>query len=91
MILVIEFRALTAGDADPRSRRRCRSAARLLLLLLTGTELNVSSAMGLILLVGLVVKNGIMMLDYAQQLHAEGRAVRRRGRARRRASACGRS
>ena len=28
--------------------------------------------MGLILLVGLVVKNGIVMLDYAHRLHAEG-------------------
>ena len=30
-----------------------------------GIALNVSSAMGLILLVGLVVKNGIVLLDYA--------------------------
>ena len=44
----------------------------LLLLLLTGTDLNVSSAMGLILLVGLVVKNGIMLLDFSEQLHEQG-------------------
>ena len=31
-----------------------------------------SSAMGLILLVGLVVKNGIMLLDFSEKLHAEG-------------------
>src|SRR6202007_449930 len=42
------------------------------LLWLTHTELNVSSAMGLILLVGLVVKNGIVMLDYAHRLCARG-------------------
>jgi multidrug efflux pump subunit AcrB len=42
------------------------------LLLLTGTDLNVSSAMGLILLVGLVVKNGIVLIDYAHRLEAEG-------------------
>src|SRR4029079_11297583 len=42
------------------------------LLLLTRTVLNVASAMGLILLVGLVVKNGIVLLDYAHRLHAEG-------------------
>jgi multidrug efflux pump subunit AcrB len=35
------------------------------MLLITGTELNVSSAMGFILLIGLVVKNGIVMIDYA--------------------------
>src|SRR5262249_2609291 len=40
-----------------------------LLLRACGTELNVSSAMGLILLVGLVVKNGIVFLDYAHRLH----------------------
>ncbi len=44
------------------------------LLLITGTDLNVSSAMGLILLVGLVVKNGIVLIDYAHRLHAEGRS-----------------
>ena len=34
------------------------------LLLITGTPLNVSSFMGLILLVGLIVKNGIILLDF---------------------------
>ncbi len=38
----------------------------LLLLLLTGTPLNVSSFMGLILLVGLIVKNGIILLDFTR-------------------------
>jgi CzcA family heavy metal efflux pump len=44
----------------------------LLLLWVTGTDLNVSSAMGLILLVGLVVKNGIMLLDFSERLHGAG-------------------
>src|SRR5207253_7013447 len=35
----------------------------LALLLVTGTALNVSSFMGLILLIGLIVKNGIILLD----------------------------
>ena len=47
-----------------------------LLLLATGTELNVSSAMGLILLVGLVVKNGIVLLDYAERLRGGGMPLR---------------
>jgi multidrug efflux pump subunit AcrB len=38
----------------------------LVLLLLTGTALNVSSFMGLILLVGLIVKNGIILLDFTR-------------------------
>jgi multidrug efflux pump subunit AcrB len=36
----------------------------MLLLWITGTPLNVSSFMGLILLVGLIVKNGIILLDF---------------------------
>src|SRR6202035_5920535 len=46
------------------------------LLWATGTELNVSSAMGLILLIGLVVKNGIVMLDYAHRLQDGGMEMR---------------
>jgi multidrug efflux pump subunit AcrB len=38
----------------------------LVLLLATGTALNVSSLMGLILLVGLIVKNGIILLDFTR-------------------------
>jgi len=45
----------------------------LLLLLVTGTALNVSSFMGLILLVGLIVKNGIILLDFTRlRMRAEG-------------------
>src|SRR5207245_11777609 len=36
------------------------------LLLVTRTALNVSSFMGLILLVGLIVKNGIILLDFTR-------------------------
>jgi CzcA family heavy metal efflux pump len=36
------------------------------LLLVTGTPLNVSSLMGLVLLVGLIVKNGIILLDFTR-------------------------
>jgi multidrug efflux pump subunit AcrB len=42
-------------------------------LWITGVPFNVSSFMGLILLVGLVVKNGIIMLDAAIRLRREGR------------------
>jgi len=43
----------------------------LLMLLLVGKELNVFSFVGIILLVGLVKKNGIMMVDFALQLQRE--------------------
>jgi CzcA family heavy metal efflux pump len=43
------------------------------LLFVTGTPLNVSSFMGLILLVGLIVKNGIILLDFTRRrMLAEG-------------------
>jgi HAE1 family hydrophobic/amphiphilic exporter-1 len=43
----------------------------LLMLLIFGMELNVFSFVGIILLVGLVKKNGIMMVDFALQLQRE--------------------
>jgi CzcA family heavy metal efflux pump len=70
-ILVIQFRAwlpaLLILLAAPLSL-----GGALVLLWVTGTDLNISSAMGLILLVGLVVKNGIMLLDFSEKLHADG-------------------
>jgi multidrug efflux pump subunit AcrB len=70
-ILVIQFRAWTPAVlillAAPLSL-----GGAFLLLWVTGTDLNVSSAMGLILLIGLVVKNGIMLLDFSERLHQQG-------------------
>jgi multidrug efflux pump subunit AcrB len=71
IILVVQFRRFLPSIlillAAPLSL-----AGAFALLLITGTDLNVSSAMGLILLVGLVVKNGIVLLDYAHRLRDEG-------------------
>ena len=47
----------------------------LLVLAITGIPLDVSSMTGLILLVGLVVKNGILLLENAQHHVAEGLAL----------------
>jgi multidrug efflux pump subunit AcrB len=44
-------------------------------LWLTKTTLNVSSFMGIILLVGLVVKNGIILIDFTNRLIAGGLAT----------------
>jgi multidrug efflux pump len=43
-----------------------------LALLLTGTELSVVSIIGIILLIGIVKKNGIMMVDFALEAEREG-------------------
>ena len=45
-------------------------------LWITNTPLNVSSYMGAILLIGLDVKNGILLVEYIQQLRSEGMALR---------------
>jgi len=48
----------------------------LLLLALTGSSLSIVSGIGFILLIGIVVRNAILLLDYTLQLRAQG--VRRR-------------
>ncbi|MFL5330997.1 MAG: efflux RND transporter permease subunit [Gemmataceae bacterium] len=45
-------------------------------LWLTNTPLNVSSYMGAVLLIGLDMKNGILLVEYIQQLRGEGMALR---------------
>jgi CzcA family heavy metal efflux pump len=64
-VMVVQFRSflepLVITLAAPLS-----FVGALVLLLATGTPLNVSSLMGLVLLVGLVVKNGIILLDFTQ-------------------------
>ena len=69
-VLVIQFRALRPAlmilSAAPLSL-----VGVLAMLKLTGTPLNVSSFMGIILMVGLVVKNGIILFEYVQKLHQE--------------------
>lgn len=62
-VMVIQFRSfvepLIITLAAPLS-----FVGAVTLLLVTGVPLNVSSLMGLVLLVGLVVKNGIILLDF---------------------------
>jgi multidrug efflux pump subunit AcrB len=74
VILVIQFRAFTQAALILAAAPLSLGGA-FALLLVTDTELNVSSAMGLILLVGLVVKNGIVLLDFAERRRAEGLPV----------------
>jgi len=48
-----------------------------LILLLTGTNLNVMSMIGAIMLIGIVVKNGIVLIDYITLNRERGMSVRR--------------
>jgi CzcA family heavy metal efflux pump len=45
-------------------------------LLITGTNFNVASFMGLIMVIGIVAKNGILLLDADEQLRAAGMDAR---------------
>ena len=85
-VMVVQFRSfiepLVVLLAAPLS-----FVGALVLLLVTGTVLNVSSFMGLILLVGLIVKNGIILLDFTHHRMREGgltleAALREAGRVR---------
>jgi multidrug efflux pump subunit AcrB len=86
IVLVVQFRSyakpLIILFAAPVSL-----VGALLALWLTRTPLNISSFMGLIMLIGLVVKNGIFLLDYTDKLRAErdmplAAALREAGRVR---------
>jgi CzcA family heavy metal efflux pump len=50
-------------------------ASAMFALWITGTPLNVSSFMGAILLIGLDVKNGIILIEYIGQLRKEGQTL----------------
>jgi hydrophobic/amphiphilic exporter-1 (mainly G- bacteria), HAE1 family len=50
-------------------------AGVLLALLATGTTLNVMSLMGLVMMVGIVVSNGILIVEFARHLHDEGKPL----------------
>ena len=45
-------------------------------MVLTGVSLNVYSQIGLVLLVGIIAKNGILVVEFANQLRDHGAAVR---------------
>jgi HAE1 family hydrophobic/amphiphilic exporter-1 len=46
-----------------------------LALLLTGTDLSIMALIGVVMLVGIVVNNGIILIDYINQLRAEGKEL----------------
>src|SRR5205814_3029147 len=74
LILILQLRslrfALVVLVGAPLS-----TVGGLLVLAVTGIPLDVSSLTGLILLVGLVVKNGILLLEHAQREVAGGLAI----------------
>ena len=71
LVLLFEFRSYTAPIAILSSAVLSTSGV-FLALLITRTEFNVSSFMGLIMVIGIVAKNGILLLDANQKYRAAG-------------------
>jgi CzcA family heavy metal efflux pump len=75
IILVFEFRSFSHPIAILLATILCGFGA-LLALALTHTTLNISSFMGAIMVVGIVHKNGILMLDSEKEFTARGLPLR---------------
>jgi len=71
MVLLFEFGGFAAPIAV-LSSALLSTCGVFLALLITGTTFNLSSFMGLIMVVGIVAKNGILLLDADQKFRAEG-------------------
>jgi CzcA family heavy metal efflux pump len=71
IVLLFEFGGFAAPLAIVSAALLSTSGV-VLALLLTGTTFNISSFMGLIMVIGIVAKNGILLLDADQRLRAEG-------------------
>src|SRR5437016_1234541 len=71
LVLLFEFRSFSAPIAILSSAVLSTSGV-FFALLITRTEFNVSSFMGLIMVVGIVAKNGILLLDANQKYRAAG-------------------
>ena len=74
-VLLAEFRNFPAPIAILTSSVLSISGV-ILALLVTGTTFNVASFMGLIMVIGIVAKNGILLLDADERFRAEGFSAR---------------
>jgi len=71
LVLLFEFRSFTAPVAILSSALLSTSGV-FVALLLTRTSFNVSSFMGLIMVIGIVAKNGILLLDANEKFRSVG-------------------
>ncbi|MEO6983140.1 MAG: efflux RND transporter permease subunit, partial [Edaphobacter sp.] len=74
LLLLFEFKNLSAPSAILASAILSTSGV-FVALLITGTTFNISSFMGLIMVVGIVSKNGILLLDADHKFRDEGMAA----------------
>jgi multidrug efflux pump subunit AcrB len=71
LVLLFEFRTVSAPLAILASALLSTSGV-VFALLITRTTFNISSFMGLIMVIGIVAKNGILLLDADQKFQASG-------------------
>ena len=74
-VLLFEFRTFAAPIAILASALLSTSGV-FIALLITRTTFNVSSFMGMIMVIGIVAKNGILLLDADQKLRGAGSSAR---------------
>jgi multidrug efflux pump subunit AcrB len=74
-VLLVEFRNFSAPMAILTSSI-LSIAGVVFALLVTGTSFNVASFMGLIMVIGIVAKNGILLLDADERYRREGTSAR---------------
>jgi CzcA family heavy metal efflux pump len=74
IVLLFEFGSFAAPVAILASALLSTSGV-FLALLVTGTTFNIASFMGLIMVIGIVAKNGILLLDADQRFRSEGMAA----------------
>jgi CzcA family heavy metal efflux pump len=74
-VLLFEFGSFAAPTAILASALLSTSGV-FLALLITRTTFNISSFMGLIMVIGIVAKNGILLLDADQRFRADGSSAR---------------
>jgi multidrug efflux pump subunit AcrB len=75
VVLLFEFRTFSAPAAILASAL-LSTFGGLLALLVTATTFNVASFMGMIMVIGIVTKNGILLLDAEQRFRAIGLSAR---------------
>ena len=75
LVLVAQFESLTSALVI-MAIVPFGLAAAIFALFLTGTSLNIYSQVGLVMLIGLIAKNGILLVEFADQLRDQGLSVR---------------
>ncbi len=74
LVLVAQFESVTSAIIIMITVPFSVSAA-IFALWITGTSLNIYSQIGILLLIGIMAKNGILLVEFADQLREKGRTV----------------